>query len=44
MLSDAHSIESKQRTEMIEFLMNMRLKTHSMIDETIKFKKRLADD
>ena len=40
-IEDAHGIEPKQRVEMIKFLMGLRLKTHSMIDETIKFKKKL---
>ncbi|MHA7646791.1 ParB/RepB/Spo0J family partition protein [Nitrosopumilus sp. S4] len=39
LIEDAHNIEPKQRVDMIKFLMNLRLKTHSMIDETIKFKK-----
>ena len=38
-IEDAHSIEPKQRVEMIKFLMNLRLKTHAMIDDTIKFRK-----
>jgi len=40
LIEDAHGIDPKQRVEMIKFLMGLRLKTHSMIDETIKFKKR----
>ncbi len=39
LIDDAHGIPPKQRTEMIKFLMSLRLKTHSMIDETIHFKK-----
>ena len=38
LIEDAHSIDPKQRVDMIKFLMGLRLKTHSMIDETIKFK------
>lgn len=38
-IEDAHGIPPKQRVEMIKFLMNLRLKTHAMIDETIKFRK-----
>ena len=41
-IEDAHGIEPKQRVEMIKFLMGLRLKTHSMIDETIKFKKNYS--
>ena len=41
-IEDAHGIDPKQRVEMIKFLMNLRLKTHSMIDETIKFKKKYS--
>lgn len=32
------SIEPEQRTELINFLMEIRLKIHSLIDETIRFK------
>ncbi len=39
LIEDAHGISPKQRVKLIEFLMSLRLKTHSMIDETIKFKK-----
>ena len=38
-IEDAHGIDPKQRVEMIKFLMNLRLKTHSMIDETISLRK-----
>ena len=38
LIEDAHNIDPKQRVDMIKFLMDLRLKTHSMIDETIKFK------
>ena len=40
LIEDAHDIDSKQRADMIKFLMGLRLQTHSMIDETIKFKKK----
>jgi len=40
LIEDAHDIDPKQRTDMIKFLMGLRLQTHSMIDETIKFKKK----
>ncbi len=42
LIEDAHGIDPKQRVEMIKFLMGLRLKTHSMIDETIKFKKKFS--
>ena len=42
LIEDAHSIDSKQRIGMIKFLMALRLKTHSMIDDTIKFKKNYS--
>lgn len=42
LIEDAHGINSKQKVELIEFLMSLRLKTHSMIDETIKFKKKYS--
>lgn len=40
LIEDAHSIDPKHRIEIIKFLMGLRLKTHSMIDETIHFKKK----
>ena len=40
LVHDAHKIKNrKQRLESIEFLMNLRLRIHSLIDETIHFKK-----
>ncbi len=42
LIEDAHGIDPKQRVDMIKFLMGLRLKTHSMIDETIKFKKKFS--
>ena len=40
LIHDAQKIKSsKQRLESVEFLMNVRLKIHSLIDETIHFKK-----
>jgi len=42
LIEDAHSINSKQRVDLIKFLMGLRLQTHSMIDETIKFKKNCS--
>lgn len=41
LLEDSHKLSSKQRLEMIKFLMNLRLKVHSMIDESIKYKKKI---
>lgn len=41
-IEDAHGIDPVQRVDMIKFLMGLRLKTHSMIDETIKFKKNYS--
>lgn len=40
LVEDAHGVDQEQRVEMIKFLMGLRLKTHSMIDETIHFKKK----
>lgn len=40
-IEDAHGIEPERRVEMIKFLMSLRLKTHAMIDETIKFGKSI---
>lgn len=42
LVEDAHGIDPKQRVEMIKFLMGLRLKIHSMIDDTIKFKKNYS--
>ena len=42
LIEDAHGIDPKQRLEMIKFLMSLRLKIHSMIDDTIKFKKSFS--
>ena len=40
LVHDAHKIKNrKQKLESIEFLMNLRLRIHSLIDETIHFKK-----
>ncbi len=41
LLEDSHKLSSKQRLEMIKFLMYLRLKVHSMIDESIKYKKKI---
>ncbi len=40
LVHDAHKIKNrKQKLESIEFLMNLRLRIHSLIDETIHFNK-----
>lgn len=39
LIEDAHSVDPKERVELIKFLMGLRMEIHSMIDETIKFKK-----
>lgn len=44
LVEDAHSVPKKDRAELVEFLMNLRLKTHAMIDETIQYKKNLAKE
>jgi len=44
LIEDAHGIDPKQRVDMIKFLMGLRLQTHSMIDETIKFKNYQSED
>lgn len=43
LIEDAHKIDPKQRADMIKFLMGLRLKIHSMMDETIKFKKTFSN-
>ena len=39
LIEDSHELSSKQQLKMLKFLMNLRLKVHSMIDESIKYKK-----
>lgn len=40
LIDEVHvTIEPGQRTEIVNFLMGIRLKIHNMIDETIRFKK-----
>jgi len=39
LIEDAHGVDPKDRVELIKFLMCLRMEIHSMIDETIKFKK-----
>jgi ParB family transcriptional regulator, chromosome partitioning protein len=39
LIDEVHmTIEAGQRAEIINFLMGIRLKTHNLIDETIRFK------
>jgi ParB family chromosome partitioning protein len=40
LIEDAHSVDPNERVELIKFLMGLRMEVHSMIDETIKFKKK----
>jgi len=45
LIEDAHKIKNrKQKLESIKFLMGLRLKIHSLIDETIHFKKIVSKD
>ena len=41
MIEDAHKADTKEQAELVQFLMGIRRKTHSMIDESIKYKKEL---
>jgi ParB family chromosome partitioning protein len=41
MIDDAHKAGPKERAELVQFLMTIRRRTHSMIDEAIKYKKEL---
>jgi ParB family transcriptional regulator, chromosome partitioning protein len=43
LIEDAHDVSPKQRVDLLKFLMTLRLKVHSMIDETIKVKKMYAE-
>jgi ParB family transcriptional regulator, chromosome partitioning protein len=43
LIEDAHDVSPKQRVEILKFLMTLRLKVHSMIDETIKVKKMYTE-
>lgn len=40
LIDDAHKTHPKNRIELINYLMNMRRLVHSMIDESIKYKKQ----
>ncbi|ABK77083.1 transcriptional regulator [Cenarchaeum symbiosum A] len=40
LIEDARAVGPKERAELVRFLMELRLQTHSMIDETLKYKKR----
>lgn len=42
LIEDAHSTNAKERVELIEFLMGFRRKIHSMIDDTLKYKKECS--
>jgi len=42
LIEDAHGINPKQRVDLLQFLMSLRFQIHSMIDDTIKFKKRYS--
>jgi len=45
LIQDAHKIKNrKQRLQSIEFLMGLRLKIHSLIDDAIHFKKIVSKD
>ena len=45
LIQDAHKIKNrKQRLESIKFLMSLRLKVHSLIDDAIHFKKIVSRD
>jgi ParB family chromosome partitioning protein len=42
LIEEVHkTIEAEQRAEILNFLMGLRLRIHAMIDECIRFKKRL---
>ncbi len=42
LIEDAHKASPKERIELIKFLMDLRRKTHSMIDNTLKHKKNYS--
>lgn len=44
LLEDAHAAGARERVDLIKFLMDMRRNIHSMIDDTIKYKKRHLRD
>ena len=45
LIEDAHKIKNrKQRLDAIKFLMDLRLNIHTLIDETIHFKKLVSKD
>ena len=41
LMEDAYKVSRKQRVELIKLLMDLRRKTHAMIDETIQFQKKI---
>ena len=42
LVDDAHKADPKERIELLRFLMDIRRQTHSMIDDTIKYKKEIS--
>ena len=41
LIEDAHNVTPKQRVELIKMLMDLRRQTHAMIDETIRYQKKI---
>ncbi len=39
LVEDAHRANAKERTELVQFLLGLRRRVHSMIDDTLKYKK-----
>jgi len=42
LIEDAHKASPKERIELLRFLMNVRRQTHSLIDDTLKYKKEIS--
>lgn len=43
LIEDAHRTNAKERVELIKFLMGLRRKVHSMIDDSLKYKRTHSD-
>ncbi len=45
LINEVHTtVEPDQRAELVDFLMSVRLRIHSMIDESIRFKSKINSD
>jgi len=40
-VNEAHELSYNQKVELVRFLMDVRIRIHSMIDEMIQYKKKI---